>query len=195
MPHGPTRTKVCVKCSRVLALGEFTRDATNVDGLRDTCRACWAPFNAHINGVSKIAYALAGGPSQFYRLPRVTRLNLRAHAKRLFDAGKDYVTATRRVDVVDGFVYVITNPAWPDYVKIGSAINPSNRLRDYQTYCPTRSYTLEHAVYARDRRAAEADVHWVFEDYRVAGEWFRVSVDEAREVLNAVASPLHFFTE
>lgn len=156
---------------------------------------CWQAVNDRCNGVSAIAYALAGGPRQFYALPRDTRLGVRKHALRLFDAGSDFVTAVQRTDVADGFVYIITHPAWPDFLKIGHAINPESRLRDYQTYCPQRAFRLEHAVYCTDRREAEAAVHERFARDRAAGEWFRVSLEEARDALNAVASPFHYFQE
>lgn len=156
---------------------------------------CWQVVNDRCNGVSTIAYALAGGSSKFYALPRDTRLATRRHAMRLYDAGADFVTAVQRTDVADGFVYIITHPAWPDFLKIGCAINPESRLKDYQTYCPHRAFRLEHAVYCSDRRVAEAIVHAKFADDRAEGEWFRVSLEEARDALNAVASPFHYFQE
>lgn len=156
---------------------------------------CWQPVNDRVNGVSQIAYALAGGKGAFYRLPKDTRLATRRHAMRLYDAGADFVTAVQRTDVSDGFVYIISHPAWPDFLKLGCAINPESRLRDYQTYCPNRAFHLEHAVYTSDRRAAEAEVHARFAPWRASGEWFRVSLEEARDALNAVASPFHFFKE
>lgn len=191
-PTGPRPTKVCFCCRKELPLVEFVRWAAAPGGYQGRCKACLRVINERGNGVSRIAYALVGSSSRFYSLPRETRLTTRAHAARLYDAGADIVTAIQRSDVLDGFVYVITNPAWPEFVKIGHAINPDSRLRDYQTYCPTRSYRLEHFVYTADRRKAEAAVHAMFPDRRLEGEWFRLSTEEAVAALNLVASPLHF---
>jgi len=44
------------------------------------------------------------------------------------------------VQVKEGYVYVITNPAWPDWVKIGMAIDAEDRLNGYQTSSPMRDY-------------------------------------------------------
>lgn len=193
---GQTRTKFCPTCARHLPLDQFTRLTSSPDGLRSRCKTCWQEVNDRCNGVSAIAYALVGGSKQhFYSLPRDARLAVRRHAMRLYDAGADFVTAVQRTDVTDGFVYIITHPAWPDYLKIGCAINPESRLRDYQTYCPHRAFVLEHVVYCSDRREAEAKVHALFAAHRASGEWFRVPLDEARAALNSVASPLHNFRE
>ena len=194
-PIGLPPTKHCHGCARTLPLDSFAKDAHAPDGLRALCRMCWQPVNDRVNGVSQIAYALAGGKGAFYRLPKDTRLATRRHAMHLYDAGADFVTAVQRTDVSDGFVYIISHPAWPDFLKLGCAINPESRLRDYQTYCPNRAFHLEHAVYTSDRRAAEAEVHARFAPWRASGEWFRVSLEEARDALNAVASPFHFFKE
>ena len=121
---GQTPTKFCHTCARHLPLDQFTRLTSSPDGLRSRCKMCWQEVNDRCNGVSSIAYALVGGSKKFYSLPRETRLAVRKHAMRLYDAGADFVTAVQRTDVADGFVYIITHPAWPDYLKIGCAINP-----------------------------------------------------------------------
>lgn len=130
---------------------------------------------------------MCGGGKRFYALPKERRTALRAHARELYEAGADFVTASLRTDVVEGFVYIITHPSWPEFVKIGCAINPESRLGDYQTYCPRRAYSLEHYVYTTNRRASESHVHQLFANQRAAGEWFHVPVDAAITALNAVA--------
>lgn len=140
--------------------------------------------NQTTNGVSKVTYALAGGSSRFYRLSKERRAALRDHAKELREAGADFVTASLRTDVKDGFVYLITHPSWPQFVKIGCAINPESRLKDYQTYCPRRAFRLEHYVYTKDRRELEEIMHSIFAYERVEGEWFRVELKIAKRVLD-----------
>ena len=50
----------------------------------------------------------------------------------------------KRVNVDAGYVYVITNPAWPEWVKVGSTVSLEERLSNYQTSDPTRSYVVYH---------------------------------------------------
>ena len=46
-----------------------------------------------------------------------------------------------------GYVYVITNAAWPEWVKVGMAIDADDRLNGYQTSSPFRDYELQYSVY------------------------------------------------
>tara|TARA_X000001036_G_scaffold389710_1_gene386942 strand:- start:8 stop:631 length:624 start_codon:yes stop_codon:yes gene_type:complete len=94
---------------------------------------------------------------------------------------------TYKLDSIkEGYVYAITNPAWPEWVKIGMAIDADDRCNGYQTSSPFRDYTLEHTVVTNDRRVAEAQAHK--EAAKIAkeqrGEWFKLSVKEATEILN-----------
>ena len=89
-------------------------------------------------------------------------------------------------DIKEGYVYVITNPAWPEWVKIGMAIDARDRQNGYQTSSPFRDYTLEHRVYSNDRRLSEREAHVkasMISDSR-RGEWFILSVKEATQILD-----------
>ncbi len=88
--------------------------------------------------------------------------------------------------IKEGYVYVITNPAWPEWVKIGMAIDADDRCNGYQTGSPFRDYVLEHVMVTNNRRAAETQAHTaaakIAEEQR--GEWFKLSVEEAKNILN-----------
>jgi hypothetical protein len=88
----------------------------------------------------------------------------------------------------EGFVYVITNPAWPNWVKIGMAIDAEDRLNGYQTSSPMRDYQLEFSVKVSDRRKAEGLAHKICKKMGVSnkGEWFNMTVDKAKLVLEQV---------
>ena len=144
---------------------------------------------ARRNGYRRLMEQLVGGRAAVARLSPSQRARVRAHAIRLYEDGLTVGTiAEKYADAVgtDGFIYVVTNPAFPGYVKIGCAINVCSRLADYQTYCPFRSFKLEHAVYVSDRRKAEALVHMMFHAQRGMGEWFQITVDEAVDALESV---------
>lgn len=88
--------------------------------------------------------------------------------------------------VKEGYVYIITNKAWPDWVKIGMAIDAEDRLSGYQTSSPHRDYILEHSVYSNERRKAEQQAHSRAAKLaiEVNGEWFKLTVQQAIEVLD-----------
>ena len=83
-------------------------------------------------------------------------------------------------------MYVISNPAWPEWIKIGMAIDAEDRLNGYQTSSPMRDYVLVHYIYFKDRLEAERKAHKVAERYgyhKRQGEWFKITREEAILVL------------
>ena len=89
--------------------------------------------------------------------------------------------------VKEGYIYVITNPAWPEWVKIGMAIDAEDRLNGYQTSSPMRDYQLVHAIATPDRARAERVAH------KAAalcgerqGEWFKIANEEAVTILQHI---------
>jgi hypothetical protein len=88
--------------------------------------------------------------------------------------------------IKEGYVYAITNRAWPNWVKIGMAIDAEDRLSGYQTSSPYRDYVLEHTVASNDRRKSEKEAHTralpLATDSK--GEWFKLSVEQAITILD-----------
>lgn len=88
-----------------------------------------------------------------------------------------------------GFVYVIENPAWAGFVKIGKADAVDRRLSVYQTGDPLRQYRVVFAKATSNPGADEARVHKVLAEFRVDGtEWFKVTGATATEVVNLVCA-------
>ena len=89
--------------------------------------------------------------------------------------------------ILQGYVYAIRNKAWPDWIKIGKAVDAEDRLNGYQTSSPMRDYELIHSVYFDDRNKAERDAHKVAERKgERKGEWFKLTEQQALEVLREV---------
>ncbi len=88
--------------------------------------------------------------------------------------------------VKEGYIYVITNLAWPEWVKIGMAIDAEDRLNGYQTSSPHRDYELKYTIETEDRRTLEQVAHKeaskLASEYK--GEWFKLDVETAIEILN-----------
>jgi len=100
---------------------------------------------------------------------------------------------TYKLDSIkEGYVYVITNPAWPEWVKIGMAIDADDRCNGYQTSSPFRDYKLEHTVMSNNRRKAEAEAHKAAAKIAVEqrGEWFKISIEQAKDILNTLSVKL-----
>ena len=86
-----------------------------------------------------------------------------------------------------GDVYIITNPAWPDWVKIGRGVDAKDRFKDYMTYSPFRDYKLEYFVHTEDRTEAEHKAHLEAEKLgERRNEWFKITVKQAKEILNGL---------
>jgi len=84
----------------------------------------------------------------------------------------------------EGQVYIITNPAWEGWVKVGMAVDAKDRLNSYQTSCPFRDYMLYYSYKAKDRRKAESEAHSKLDEkFERRKEWFRCTPEEAIEVL------------
>lgn len=94
-----------------------------------------------------------------------------------------------------GYVYVVTNPAWKGWCKVGMAIDAEDRCNSYQTSSPFRDYNLIYYVYVTDRRAIEKKAHKriakIAEDRQ--NEWFFVdaiqAVDCITDILKKQNSP------
>ncbi len=61
--------------------------------------------------------------------------------------------------VTEGDVYIITNPAWKGWIKVGMAIDAEDRCNGYQTSSPLRDYTLKFKKFFNNRRKAEQKAH------------------------------------
>ena len=81
----------------------------------------------------------------------------------------------------DGHVYIISNPCWDGWFKVGMAVDPEDRCNSYQTSSPFRDYKLCYNKYFKDRRSAEKTAHKKLrkKSIKYKGEWFKVSIKEA----------------
>ncbi len=146
------------------------------------------------NAVRRLKEQLVGGRGAYFSLPTEEQAAATDTAKQLYDLGVDFTTADRAFATEKrGFVYVITHPAFPDYVKIGRAFDPKSRLKGYQTGCPHRGYELYAAIYFEDCHWAEREIHArLDEDFRngALGEWYYISPLNARHNINKLRSIL-----
>ena len=90
-------------------------------------------------------------------------------------------------EVIEGDLYVVRNAAWPDWYKVGKAVNAENRLRDYQTSSPHRDFVLCHVESFSDKDQAEKAIHNMLEKHKSChdrkNEWFKTYVPVIQEVM------------
>ena len=88
----------------------------------------------------------------------------------------------------EGHVYIISNPCWDGWIKVGMAVDAEDRCNGYQTSSPFRDYKLCYTKYFKDRRSAEQIAHKKLKKISVKhkGEWFKVSTKEATNLIKAI---------
>ncbi len=83
-----------------------------------------------------------------------------------------------------GEVYVIYNKAWPEWVKVGMAVDSNDRLKNYQTSSPFRDYALLYSYEVNDRRVAESAAHVrLAKECDNINEWFKLPHAVANELI------------
>lgn len=84
-----------------------------------------------------------------------------------------------------GYIYMISNPAWQGWIKVGMAVDANDRLSNYQTASPERDYELIHKTLCKDRRKAESFIHNKLSEVAERnGEWFKVTTKKALAVFD-----------
>ena len=80
------------------------------------------------------------------------------------------------VKCVKGEVYIINNPAWKDWYKIGKAVDTDDRCNGYQTSSPHRDYAVVSKVSVSNRGMGEKVAHELAEGLSKerSNEWFRI---------------------
>lgn len=80
------------------------------------------------------------------------------------------------VDIKAGMVYIVSNPAFPDHVKIGMTVDIKKRLSSYQTCDPYRRYKIDHYDFVLDRKQTERHLLSKFSCFSEQGEWVSAEV-------------------
>ena len=86
-----------------------------------------------------------------------------------------------------GQVYIICNPSFPNWCKVGMAVDAEDRLKQYQTSSPHRDYELVKCYDAYDRRESEVKAHTELEKHYIRkGEWFMCTGYNAQKILDTI---------
>jgi len=135
----------------------------------------YSPSKSKPRIISRVVKNAAAKPDEMPAVEKVKTIGqiLLEHRKIVTDNSGSSGTKT---EIASGFVYIISNPAWPGWIKVGSAIDYEARLRMFQTSSPLRDYRLEYVLFFKDRLQAERQIHGLLASCRssVDGEWFSV---------------------
>jgi hypothetical protein len=84
-----------------------------------------------------------------------------------------------------GYVYAVTHPAFPGYVKVGRAVDPRKRLQGYNTSCPRNQFSLAFTIHYENHKLAEIAIHDRLRGLRgdATGEWFKAHPDDIFQII------------
>lgn len=175
-----------MKCSRCeVVLTEYNQPASWIKKNCNFCKAC----SKENNQSSNPDRMFVNGKYIKKTHPLYKAGNYKSFGDLAFGSLNNYK------QIKEGYVYAISNSAWPDWIKIGMAIDAEDRLSSYQTSSPMRNYKLVHSVYCEDRSESERSAHilaarkasvgW---DKQNNGEWFKITQSQAVDILKEVES-------
>ena len=162
----------CLKCGVELTEDTWVKSWKKIGYRR--CKECSATNNARNNP--------RNNPKNN---PRRMYVNGRYISKKhpLYKPGKyksfNYAAFSSLVNYVlstEGEVYILKNPAWKNWYKIGKAIESTDRCYTYQTGSPHRDYELVTYKKFKHRGVAEKMAHSLAEGLsrKRAKEWFYI---------------------
>ncbi len=133
---------------------------------RNQCKDCSAKYNSGSN------------PNRMFvngkYIPQKHPLYKPGNYKTFNDAA--FSSLINYVNSVEGEVYVISNPAWDNWYKIGKAVDSRDRWNSYQTSSPHRDYVLITSKRVKNRGIAERMAHSLADGLckERANEWFYI---------------------
>ena len=188
-----THTKHCTKCNTDKPLSEYQKRIKNGINVGQSycrdCRAVYAPRVESNRRTSSIHNPKSNPQRMFVSgkyIPKSHPLykagNFKTFEDAAFNSLSKYTTSS------EGEVYIITNPAWKGWIKIGMAIDANDRCNQYQTSSPMRDYKLEYTKQFNDRRAAEAKAHKLCADKATDqnSEWFKININDAINLIESI---------
>ena len=173
-------TKQCSKCGEEKDITKFSKSSASKDGRQDYCKSCKSEYNRTHQNRNKTRMFVNG---KF--VPKSHPLHKPGRYK-TFEAAA-FSSLEKYETSVEGQVYVITNPNFCSWVKVGMAVEAEDRLNGYQTSSPFRDYMLNYSWDVNDRRAAESEAHSELQKlYERRSEWFKCTPEQAQEVVSGI---------
>ena len=173
--------KNCNHCGIELVLN------TNYSDYRYTqrdysCKTCYLKITKEHNKINNKIQMYVNGKYVSRKHPLHKAGNYKTFEGAAFASLEGYANTT------EGYVYIINNPCWDGWIKVGMAIDAEDRCKQYQTSSPFRDYKLCYLKHFEDRKIAEQSAHKELKKITATynGEWFQVSVKEAKKTIEAL---------
>lgn len=168
--------KQCTHCKEWKEVDQYHKHNNRADGLQSECIDCRLQFHARNN---QNRMWIDGK-----YIPQSHPLHKPGRYKSLDDAWSHCEIDERSSE---GDVYIIRNMAWPNWYKVGKAVDAKDRLKGYQTSSPHRDFVLCHKEHFKDRHKAEKAIHKLLRKHKSChdhkGEWFNTYVPTIQEVM------------
>ena len=103
-------------------------------------------------------------------VPKSHPLHKPGHYKGFTDVAFDSIEGYRKSK--KGYIYIIHNPSFPGWYKVGMAVDVKDRLNNFQTGSPYRNYKLLKYYAVEDRKEAEKKAHKILGAKNRRREWF-----------------------
>jgi len=89
---------------------------------------------------------------------------------------------------IEGYVYVMINPAWEGWVKVGMAVDPSDRCSSFQTSSPYRDYKIYYSKKFKNKSQSETIAHDLLrqESTESCKEWFKLPKTKAVNIIKGL---------
>ena len=168
------QTKRCTICKKEKTVNNFHKNNVSKDGLDGRCLTCKKKHNKEQHKKNNPNRMWVNGKY----IPVSHPLYKPGRYKTFEDAA--FSSLAKYELSKEGQVYIITNPNFRDWVKVGMAVDSEDRLNGYQTSSPFRDYALYKSWPVSDRRSAESEAHTHLEKtFDRRGEWFKCTPEEA----------------
>ncbi|XAG95770.1 hypothetical protein U7154_000003 [Kononvirus KKP3711] len=133
------------------------------------------------------AYQIAYFMKEYVRLSNT--IGSAKHAEQIYNAKLAALSLVKykkdnNLKIGEGFVYLISNPAWPNIYKVGMTTSPKDRLKQYQTYSPFRDFKLHHWSFWFDKRQGEKFIRQLSDS--ISHEWVNIESKELQKHLSRV---------
>ena len=134
------------------------------------CKSCNKKYNTRLNPKHNPLKMYVNGKYVSKKHPLYKPGNYKSFNDAAFSSLVNYVLST------EGEVYVLKNPAWSNWYKIGKAIESVDRCNQYQTSSPNRDNEIVTYKKFKHRGVAEKMAHSLAESLsrKRANEWFYI---------------------
>ena len=176
--------KLCGGCKQNKSVEDYYNNKYQEDKLDTVCKTCRKNYNNKNNP----KYSPTYNPRRMYvngkYIPKSHPLYKPGNYTTFEDAA--FQSLSRYASSKEGQVYIIINPAWKGWIKVGMAIDAEDRCKGYQTSSPLRDFKLKFKKDFEDRRTAEQTAHTLCakKALKRKGEWFKLNVKDAKDIIN-----------